>query len=668
VTEPALELKKAKKPPPKKGGKGGGGEGPAPVTPEKLAEVPLFSRLDDALRARLAPRTTWVEIARGEALFDGAPLADEESPVFVVVKGDVDVRRQRKGDKLEIVNYLSPGEAYFQKLFVSDETERLVLTAMCPVQALRVSYRDVNYVLKKAPEFRDDFSAAIKHVTERQTSRFDDGFQREISKFFVEQRLTFAGRVKVKRMDICIECDGCYDACRERHGTDRLGPSEVKYGLTEIPQNCHNCLVPECMDKCKFGHITISPETKEIVISDNCVGCTQCSRGCSFGAIRMHSLADLDLAKYFPDRKPDAKGKSIAQKCDNCTGYPDQACITACPTGALFQVDGARIFEYWQQFNVHQTPGHEAVASPEADTRRIRNAWIAFTLLNTLVLAWECLGRLHWPSLTFAELAFRMGFAATGVDPVEPFREGDAFSHALGYIGWALLGATQLYRLGKRFAPRFGSVPAWMEAHIYLGVLGGVYGLFHTAFSFHGLISLAAFFTMVLAIATGVLGRFVLYLVPRSRAGAQLELADLEARIRQLDRDIQHCFVDPREGATVMVKMEDLVAPPPGADAEGERAPLWTGLVRLLGEDRAEKKKLVTLAAEIDGGSLQADRARALLRLMREKARAERSMRRHTFFARLLKRYRVVHVVASNIMFGALLLHVVYSLIYQVSN
>ena len=32
------------------------------------------------------------------------------------------------------------------------------------------------------------------------------------------------------------------------------------------------------------------------------------------------------------------------------------------------------------------------------------------------------------------------------------------------------------------------------------------------------------------------------------------------------------------------------------------------------------------------------------------------------------KRYRVVHVVASNVMFGALLLHIVVALAYAVGN
>ena len=137
---------------------------------------------------------------------------------------------------------------------------------------------------------------------QRQHGRFDNEEQQDIARFLVQERLTFSGRVKLKRMDICSECDGCYEACKTRHGTDRLGASEVKYGLTEIPQNCHNCVVPECMDKCKFGHISRHPETKEIVIDDNCVGCTMCSKGCSYGSIRMHPVSELDLQTYFPDR------------------------------------------------------------------------------------------------------------------------------------------------------------------------------------------------------------------------------------------------------------------------------------------------------------------------------------------------------------------------------
>ncbi len=655
--------KKVRKAPPKKGKKGRKKKAePVVVTADMLAAIPLFAPLERPLLERLATRVEHLDLERTEHLFDGAPAGgDDDSPVFVLTFGDVSVHRTT-ADGERVVNYLRPGDAYVQKLFVDGSTQKLRLTAMCPIRALRLKYRDVNYLLRKSPTFRDAFSATIRQVTERQATRFDDTFQGEIAEFIVKERLTFAGRVKIKRMDICIECDGCYDACRTRHGTDRLGASEVKYGLTEIPQNCHNCLVPECIDKCKFGQISRDEATGEIVIADNCTGCTMCSRGCSFDAIRMHSLADLDLPRYFPDRGPDAKGKNIAQKCDNCAKYRDQACITACPTGAMFQIDGKSIFDYWEQFTVHHTPGVGEVDTSVAARQGSKRFWPLFTLANFVLLFWECLGRAWWPELTFGAFFARMGWVAA-VDPADLMKPGDAFGHALGYIGGSCMIATQLYRLGKRYAPRLGSVQAWMESQIWLGVLGLVYAFFHTTQNFREPIAVATFVTMLVAILTGVVGRYLLYLVPRSQAGQQLALEEIEQKVQTLNRQIEEGFVDRRHGYTMMVKIDGLADADEEVDLASQR--LLTGIVRLLGADRRQRKAIEGLRGEVEGQA-EEGKAAAVMKLFKERARLERSLRRYALLATILRRYRVVHVTSSNVMFGALIVHIGHSLMYSV--
>lgn len=643
---------------------------PVEITAEFLAGVPLFAELDAELRALIAPNMTHVDVERGAVLFEGAPLAeDDASSVFVLLRGDVGVHRTTEG-ATRVVNYLAAGDVYVQKLFARRRTEALRLETLCPVQAIQMPYRDMNYVMRKSPAFREAFGGAIRAISHRGRARFDDELQGEIAEFIVEQRLTFAGRIKLKRMDICIECDGCYDACRDRHGTDRLGASEVKFGLTEVPQNCHNCVVPECLDKCKFGHLSRHPQTGEIVISHNCVGCTMCARGCSFDAIRMHPVAELDIGKYFSGRDPDHKGQNIAQKCDNCSGYADQACITACPTGAMFQIDGGSVFDYWEQFNVHHKPGFD-VASPEGHAHRSRRFWLWFTVLQVLVVSWEIGTRLWWPGGSFTELLHRLGWLAEGVDVVKPLTAGGLFGHTLGYIGGFCFIGTQFYRLGKKMAPRLGSVQAWMEAHIWLGVLGGVYGFYHTAFIWREPIAVATFALAMVAIFTGVLGRFLLYLVPRSQAGQQLALEEIQAQIQGLNEQIEGKFHDRRVGFTVMTRVVDTgtgshAGSIVGADDESlERTKLLTGIVQLLKQDHAQRKEIDALSPELQG-EVQSGQADEVLRLLKEKARLERSTRLHGFLARILKRYRVVHVVSSNVLIVALALHVIRSLMYLV--
>ncbi len=654
----------------KKGRKGNRGRvaAPKPVSVQELRALsPGFLILDDDSLEALASRALSIELARGDHLYNAALTDGEVPPVFWITFGDASVHASDLNGEETILNYLSVGEPFIYRAFGTKDRSRMRLTAMCPVKAIQFSYDDLNRCLKKFEGFRTHFSEHLRPVVKRQHNRFDNTAQKEIARFLVQQRLTFSGRVKLKRMDICIECDGCYEACTTRHGTDRLGPSEVKYGLTEVPQNCHNCVVPECIDKCKFGHISRDPDTNEIVIADNCVGCTMCSKGCSYGSIRMHPVSELDLETYFPDRDPNAKGKLIAQKCDNCTGFEDQACISACPTGALFQVDGVDLFNYWQQFNVHERPGFDTVESPETIPRGWRQFWLWFTVLNTAVLTWECLGRLFWPDLTFSTLGYQLGVFAEPLDKQAPFKVGDYFSHSLGYIGAFAMIGTQLYRL-RRFT---GHTRIWMESHIWLGVLGGIYGFFHTAFVFSDPIAIATFGTMVLAILTGGIGRYLLFLVPRSRAGNQLKLDEVSSQIQGLNESIERKFGDRKDGYTAIIRLESLLEDVPEdlKDTSGEqpKSGFWKGILRYVDWKRRTDADIKNIIEETSS-TVDREEVPALSKMMYRKAQLERSVEFQAFLAGVLKRYRIIHVTSSNIMFGALILHVIFALMYQVGG
>ena len=114
---------------------------------------------------------------------------------------------------------------------------------------------------------------------------------------------------------------------------------------------------------------------------------------------------------------------------------------------------------------------------------------------------------------------------------------------------------TQLYRL-RKFT---GHTKVWMESHIWLGVLAGVYGFFHTAFVFSDPIAITTFVTMVIAILTGGLGRYLLFLVPRSKAGSQLKLNEVTARIQTLNESIERKFGNRRDGYTAIIRLESIV-------------------------------------------------------------------------------------------------------------
>ncbi|MEZ4987706.1 MAG: hypothetical protein R2795_22200 [Saprospiraceae bacterium] len=66
-----------------------------------------------------------------------------------------------------------------------------------------------------------------------------------------------------------------------------------------------------------------------------------------------------------------------------------------------------------------------------------------------------------------------------------------------------------------------------MEFHIFLCTLGPVMILFHTAFKFGGIVSIS-FWSMVIVVASGVIGRFIYVQIPRTIEGRELSLAELQ--------------------------------------------------------------------------------------------------------------------------------------------
>lgn len=652
------------------------------VEASDLSALPFFNRLDGETQRKIALRMQRTSLKRGETLIKGTPREEQFSPVYFVVSGDIAIYRHY-GDQADVREdisvYLTQGEVYIQKLHLpsSDGAPsrqlELELRAMCPAVVLGFTYQELNYLLSKSEQFRSEFSEMIRDVTRRQATRFDDEFQKDIAAFFVKERLTFARRVKIKRMDICIECDGCYTACRERHGTDRLGASEVKYGITEIPNNCHNCVVPECMDKCKYGHITRHEHSGEIVISDNCVGCAACSKGCSFNAIQMHPVDTLDIERYFSDRLPDAKGKQIAQKCDNCTGYADQACVTACPTGAMFQVDGPDLFDHWEQFNVHKRPGFDQVVSPEDSAQRARPWWIAFTLLNLILISYESLTRVWAPSLCFGHLFYEWGLVQTDIDFTKPLRAGKSFGHMLGYIGTGCMLVTQLYTVGRKLAPRLGPVQLWFEIHIWFGFLGFIYGFYHTAFHWRDPISVITFALFTLTIISGVVGRYLVFYIPRNQAGRELSLSELESQIRGVNQEIEERFKDRREGYTMMTRLDqfqsamDAASQPEPEDKEAQEEEgrslrkVYKELSRLWRRQKAQEDEIDTLREEVHQRALPGE-VDEILRLFKRRAQLKRSGQRARWFSIALRSYRVFHVGVGQLTFLALLTHILHQL------
>jgi hypothetical protein len=110
------------------------------------------------------------------------------------------------------------------------------------------------------------------------------------------------------------------------------------------------------------------------------------------------------------------------------------------------------------------------------------------------------------------------------------FKPSGAFGHGLGIIGTLMiLFGVSIYIARKRynFMSKQLRLKYLLEFHIFLCTLGPILILFHTAFKFGGIVSIA-FWSMVAVVISGVIGRFIYIQIPRTIEGRELTLNEVK--------------------------------------------------------------------------------------------------------------------------------------------
>ena len=86
-----------------------------------------------------------------------------------------------------------------------------------------------------------------------------------------------------------------------------------------ISIHCQHCKDAPCVVACMSGALSKDKKTGATLHDkEKCVGCWMCSMVCPFGVI----VRDIE--------------NHAVVKCDLCPDRDDYACVTMCPTGALF--------------------------------------------------------------------------------------------------------------------------------------------------------------------------------------------------------------------------------------------------------------------------------------------------------------------------------------------
>lgn len=110
------------------------------------------------------------------------------------------------------------------------------------------------------------------------------------------------------------------------------------------------------------------------------------------------------------------------------------------------------------------------------------------------------------------------------------FKPSGIYGQGLGIVGtFMIVFGVAIYIARKRygFLSKYIRLKYLLEFHIFLCTLGPILILFHTAFKFGGIVSIA-FWSMVAVVLSGVVGRFIYIQIPRTIEGRELSLSEVK--------------------------------------------------------------------------------------------------------------------------------------------
>jgi hypothetical protein len=227
------------------------------------------------------------------------------------------------------------------------------------------------------------------------------------------------------------------------------------------------------------------------------------------------------------------------------------------------------------------------------------------------------------------------------------WKAGGSIGHKLGITGASMMVLMLLYSVRKRVGAlrRLGPLSRWLDVHICLGVYGPLLVVLHSSFKVQGLVALS-FWSMVVVALSGVLGRYLYLQIPRTRAGEELALAELEAEDRELSSQLRARF---RLDEAQLARLDALVGVP-------GRTGLIGGFARLVTDDLRLRSGLRQFARSCR--AVPRPVVREFERVVREKAQVRRRILLWDRVHELFHYWHVLHKPFALVMYVFMIVHV----------
>lgn len=230
-------------------------------------------------------------------------------------------------------------------------------------------------------------------------------------------------------------------------------------------------------------------------------------------------------------------------------------------------------------------------------------------------------------------------------------RPSGAAGLTFGMTGAALMLAPFAYMLLKRI-PRLragASMRSWLEFHIFCGITGPVLVTYHTSFKFNGLVSVA-YWSMVLVALSGFVGRYLYVRIPRTIRGAELTEGELAERAADLKEELLD-----GAAATSLERLEAF-------ESEAASPEAWAGVVGFLFGGILLARRLRALERDLVQGGASDEQVRAAVQIMAERGQIARRLRHLRTTKKLFDLWHVFHLPLVYVMFAIVSMHVALAL------
>ncbi|MBT8230288.1 MAG: hypothetical protein KJO50_08510 [Bacteroidia bacterium] len=230
------------------------------------------------------------------------------------------------------------------------------------------------------------------------------------------------------------------------------------------------------------------------------------------------------------------------------------------------------------------------------------------------------------------------------------FKPSGLYGHGLGIIGtFMILFGVSIYILRKRynFLSKLIRLKHLLEFHIFLCTMGPILILFHTAFKFGGIVSVA-FWSMVAVVLSGVIGRFIYIQIPRTIEGRELSL-----------QEVQKMKSDPLEllkgQNQVPDDLEQLINT--ATDNSGEQK----GIVA---KYLIDHKRVKEIGRSLKTTGLVKSKRKIIIKAVRQEISLSNRIARLQTMQKLFKYWHVAHLPFALIMLIIVVIHVVVTLAF----